>query len=92
MIADLERRGRRAALAQAREPTFVGTRRYVRRQRSWFRRDHRIGWLDGRRPDLVEADAAAAGGTYPEQVKFAKGHGTQNDFVLLPDLRCAGWR
>ena len=26
------------------------------------------------------------GATYPEQVKFAKGHGTQNDFVLLPDL------
>ena len=26
------------------------------------------------------------GGTYPEQVIFAKGHGTQNDFVLLPDL------
>ena len=26
------------------------------------------------------------GGKYPEQVKFAKGHGTQNDFVLLPDL------
>jgi diaminopimelate epimerase len=25
------------------------------------------------------------GGTYPEQVMFAKGHGTQNDFVLLPD-------
>ena len=31
----------------AHEPTFAGTRRYVRRQRSWFRRDHRIGWLDG---------------------------------------------
>ncbi len=31
----------------AREPTFVATRRYVRRQRSWFRRDHRIHWLDG---------------------------------------------
>ena len=26
--------------------TFVGTRRYVRRQRSWFRRDERITWLD----------------------------------------------
>src|SRR5690349_6956877 len=26
------------------------------------------------------------GGTYPDQVMFAKGHGTQNDFVLLPDL------
>ncbi len=30
----------------ARGPTFIGTRRYVRRQRSWFRRDHRIHWLD----------------------------------------------
>ncbi len=30
----------------AREPTFIGTRRYVRRQRSWFRRDHRIHWLN----------------------------------------------
>jgi diaminopimelate epimerase len=24
--------------------------------------------------------------TYPEQVIFAKGHGTENDFVVLPDL------
>ncbi|MEH3133160.1 MAG: tRNA (adenosine(37)-N6)-dimethylallyltransferase MiaA [Mycolicibacterium neoaurum] len=39
----------------AREATFVGTRRYVRRQRSWFRRDHRVRWLDGSRPDLAEA-------------------------------------
>ena len=38
----------------AREPTFFGTRRYVRRQRSWFRRDHRIVWLDGDAPDHVE--------------------------------------
>lgn len=33
-------------LRQAREQTFFGTRRYVRRQRSWFRRDHRVQWLD----------------------------------------------
>lgn len=39
----------------AREPTFVGTRRYVRRQRSWFRRDHRVHWLDGSAPDLTAA-------------------------------------
>src|ERR1700722_20668391 len=26
------------------------------------------------------------GATYPEQVIFAKGHGTQNDFVLLVDV------
>jgi len=35
------------ALCAAREQTEIGTRRYVRRQRSWFRRDHRIVWLDG---------------------------------------------
>lgn len=34
-------------IEQARELTFTGTRRYVRRQRSWFRRDERIHWLDG---------------------------------------------
>jgi len=33
-------------LRNAREQTFFGTRRYVRRQRSWFRRDHRVQWLD----------------------------------------------
>jgi tRNA dimethylallyltransferase len=36
----------------ARDATFAGTRRYVRRQRSWFRRDHRILWLDGAKPHL----------------------------------------
>ncbi|MCT1865572.1 tRNA (adenosine(37)-N6)-dimethylallyltransferase MiaA [Dietzia sp. HMSC21D01] len=32
--------------ARAEERTFIGTRRYVRRQRSWFGRDHRIHWID----------------------------------------------
>ncbi|MET0900160.1 MAG: tRNA (adenosine(37)-N6)-dimethylallyltransferase MiaA [Mycobacterium sp.] len=36
-----------AAVQEARDLTFIGTRRYVRRQRSWFRRDHRVHWLDG---------------------------------------------
>jgi tRNA dimethylallyltransferase len=39
---------------EAREPTFIGTRRYVRRQRSWFRRDHRVHWLSGAADDVVE--------------------------------------
>ncbi len=39
----------------AAEETKRATRRFVRRQRSWFRRDRRITWLDGARPDLVEA-------------------------------------
>ena len=43
VLADLDGGGNGNA---AREPTFIGTRRYVRRQRSWFRRDHRIHWLD----------------------------------------------
>ncbi|GAB17958.1 tRNA dimethylallyltransferase [Gordonia effusa NBRC 100432] len=41
-------------LAEAAERTFIGTRRYVRRQRSWFRRDHRITWLDGASEELAE--------------------------------------
>ncbi|MCX5045920.1 tRNA (adenosine(37)-N6)-dimethylallyltransferase MiaA [Aldersonia sp. NBC_00410] len=41
-------------LAEARERTFIGTRRYVRRQRSWFRRDRRVHWVDAARADLVE--------------------------------------
>lgn len=31
---------------QAVDRTITGTRRYVRRQRSWFNRDPRISWLD----------------------------------------------
>lgn len=42
-------------LAEARERTFIGTRRYVRRQRSWFRRDHRVQWVDGANPAAAEA-------------------------------------
>jgi tRNA dimethylallyltransferase len=33
--------------------TVVATRRFVRRQRSWFRRDRRIRWLDGAGPDVI---------------------------------------
>lgn len=40
----------------AKEDTVRGTRRFVRRQRSWFRRDPNITWLDGAAPTLV-ADA-----------------------------------
>jgi tRNA dimethylallyltransferase len=54
VIAALEDGGDAQALDAAREQTFVGTRRYVRRQRSWFRRDHRITWLDGAAGDNVE--------------------------------------
>jgi tRNA dimethylallyltransferase len=51
VLAALRDGGGADAIAEARERTFIGTRRYVRRQRSWFRRDHRIHWLDGAATD-----------------------------------------
>jgi tRNA dimethylallyltransferase len=42
----------------ARERTVATTRRFVRRQRSWFRRDATISWFDAGRPDLVDAVTA----------------------------------
>ncbi|HEX3588533.1 MAG TPA: tRNA (adenosine(37)-N6)-dimethylallyltransferase MiaA [Pseudonocardiaceae bacterium] len=45
-------------LAGARTETVRATRRFVRRQRSWFRRDKRITWLDAGRPDLTGSVAA----------------------------------
>ena len=47
--------------ATAREATVVGTRRFARRQDSWFRKDERITWLAHDRPDLVEAALVLAG-------------------------------
>ncbi len=40
---------------EAIEQTITGTRRYVRRQRSWFNRDPRITWLDASGPDVAGA-------------------------------------
>ena len=59
VIAALDTGGAADELAQARELTFIGTRRYARRQRSWFRRDHRIRWLDGAGTDLADQVIAA---------------------------------
>jgi tRNA dimethylallyltransferase len=47
-------------LAAAAAATAQATRRFVPRQRSWFRRDQRITWLDATRPDLVDAALALA--------------------------------
>lgn len=54
---------------EARLATVVGTRRFARRQLSWFRRDGRIRWLPGDAPDLVErarvlASTGGQGGAY----------------------------
>lgn len=54
VIAALDAGGTAGQLAEAHELTFIGTRRYVRRQRSWFRRDHRVRWLDGAAAGLAD--------------------------------------
>ena len=77
-----------AAAAQ----TILATRRFVRRQESWFRRDPRVSWLPAG-PDLADralaviADVADCIRPVASIVamRFAKGHGTGNDFVILPD-------
>ncbi|WP_459587152.1 tRNA (adenosine(37)-N6)-dimethylallyltransferase MiaA [Corynebacterium camporealensis] len=40
---------------EAVERTITGTRRYVRRQRSWFNRDKRITWLDAAGDTFAQA-------------------------------------
>ncbi|WP_293768226.1 tRNA (adenosine(37)-N6)-dimethylallyltransferase MiaA [uncultured Corynebacterium sp.] len=45
---------------EAVERTITGTRRYVRRQRSWFNRDPRIAWLDATGDTVEQALAALA--------------------------------
>jgi tRNA dimethylallyltransferase len=40
-------------LDQARDETVKATRRFARRQESWFRRDPRITWLDAREEELL---------------------------------------
>jgi tRNA dimethylallyltransferase len=45
-------------LDEARAETAQATRRFVRRQRTWFRRDPAVVWLDGGSPTLLD-DALA---------------------------------
>ncbi|MFV0494422.1 tRNA (adenosine(37)-N6)-dimethylallyltransferase MiaA [Mycobacterium sp.] len=62
VIAALDAGGSADQLAAAQQQTFVGTRRYVRRQRSWFGRDHRVHWIDGTAatPDTAAGAVSAA--------------------------------
>jgi tRNA dimethylallyltransferase len=54
LLACLDADGRVTAdLGDAVRATVRATRRFVRRQRSWFRRDPRVRWLDAARHELV---------------------------------------
>ncbi len=41
--------------------TVRATRRFARRQRSWFRRDPRVQWLEATQPDLVQRALSTLG-------------------------------
>jgi tRNA dimethylallyltransferase len=43
----------------AKEQTILGTRRFARRQDSWFRKDPRISWVGWDDPDRVDTALAA---------------------------------
>jgi tRNA dimethylallyltransferase len=47
--------------AEAAAQTVLATRRFVRRQESWFRRDPRVIWLDGPGPAAADRALAAIG-------------------------------
>ena len=86
-LAELDGRlTRAAAIAE----TAQATRRFVRRQESWLRPDPRIVWLDALAPDLLDRASPRSGARAPvrendRMIRFAKGHGTRNDFVLVDD-------
>lgn len=48
--------------SEARERTTVATRRFARKQDTWFRKDPRISWLRWDDPDLVEKAVAVIEG------------------------------
>jgi tRNA dimethylallyltransferase len=48
------------SLDRARDETVKATRRFARRQESWFRRDPRITWLDASEEDLLTRAIALA--------------------------------
>jgi tRNA dimethylallyltransferase len=49
----------RASEAEAVEATFVATRRYARRQRTWFRAEREVEWLDAADPGRARERALA---------------------------------
>jgi len=52
-------------LDQARDETVKATKRFARRQESWFRRDSRITWLDASQEDLLTQAIALAARSLP---------------------------
>jgi tRNA dimethylallyltransferase len=49
----------------AKAETIRATRRFARRQDSWFRRDPRVTWLAYDRPDLLDAAVAVVRSAVP---------------------------
>lgn len=50
---------------QAYEQTVVGTRKFARRQDSWFRKDERVSWVGFDDPQLIDRAYGLAGSRHP---------------------------
>jgi tRNA dimethylallyltransferase len=59
----------RSALATARAATVLATRRYAKRQRTWFRREADVVWRDPDRERARIVDEAIAFATAPRIAK-----------------------
>jgi len=57
---------------QAKAATVTATRRFARRQRSWFRRDPRVYWVDATRPDLLEVVLEKVAERFPQLIERAR--------------------
>ena len=64
LLSVIDDRGELVAdLDEAVQWTIRGTLRFVRRQRSWFRRDPRLHWLDASAPTLLDQALERVGPT-----------------------------
>jgi tRNA dimethylallyltransferase len=68
---------------EAEMQTILATRRFARRQDSWFRKDPRIQWLRYDAPDLVESAYRLAGadgsGSWVSSAQSSAGHSAVED-------------
>ncbi len=73
--------------AEAKESTARATRRFARRQESWFRRDPRVHWLPYDAPNLVERAMTQVESALSDRVEEESGEALVDVATMLPYSR-----
>lgn len=73
--------------AEAKESTARATRRFARRQESWFRRDPRVRWLPYDAPNLVERAMTQVESALSDRVEEESGEALVDVATMLPYSR-----